>query len=66
MFVFFFTWHNCGDIIKMKCPADVVTGCDSEPECDVCGFCMRHCICDNEFDNDYEGWYYIYMNGIRR
>lgn len=28
----------------MKCPADVVTACDKQPEC-KCGFCKDHCIC---------------------
>jgi hypothetical protein len=29
----------------MKCPADIVTACDKEPECNGCGFCLEHCIC---------------------
>lgn len=34
----------------MKCPADLVTACDNQPECD-CGFCKEHCVCGVEEDD---------------
>lgn len=36
----------------MKCPADIVTACDKEPEC-FCGFCFDHCICEFLDDMEY-------------
>jgi hypothetical protein len=29
----------------MKCPADLVLGCDNTVKC-KCGFCITHCICE--------------------
>jgi len=37
----------------MKCPADLVTACDKEPEC-KCGFCKDHCICEEMAEMDEE------------
>ena len=75
MFMFFIVRYTCGGIIRMKCPADLVTACDKEPECDVCGFCLDHCICgkisDDDYveycyDNNYEYWYNQYIHGIEK
>ncbi len=41
----------------MKCPADIVLGCDEQIEC-ICGFCFEHCICEYLEINDYNEWYY--------
>ena len=38
----------------MKCPADLVTACDKQPECD-CGFCFEHCCCPQIQDDFDEG-----------